>query len=100
MQIVKFEPVHEETVTSSYPTTEDSDQYGNKTGRVEFFTWLSHAFAGRTDTSIDYVYVLIIRPDTYEKLFGRKIVIFFLPINLNMCFGSSKEPSAYVLVEK
>ena len=61
---------------------------------------VSYVFAGRTDTSVDYVYVLIIRPDTYEKLFERKIVIIFLPINFNICFGSSKEPSKYVLVEK
>ena len=29
------------------------------------------------------------------KLFKRKIVIIFLPINLNMCFGCSKEPSPW-----
>ena len=28
-----------------------------------------------------------------RKLFERKIVIIFLLINLNMCFGCSKEPS-------
>ena len=28
-----------------------------------------------------------------RKQFERKIVIFFLPINLNICFGCSKEPS-------
>ena len=26
-------------------------------------------------------------------LFERKIVVVFLPINLNICFGCSKEPS-------
>ena len=28
-----------------------------------------------------------------RKLFELKIVIIFLPINLNICFGCSKEPS-------
>ena len=28
-----------------------------------------------------------------RKLFARKIVTIFLPINLNMCFGCSKELS-------
>ena len=28
-----------------------------------------------------------------RKFYERKIVIIFLPINLNMCFGCSKEPS-------
>ena len=28
-----------------------------------------------------------------SKLFERKIVIIFLPISLNTCFGCSKEPS-------
>ena len=27
------------------------------------------------------------------KFYLRKIVIIFLPLNLNMCFGCSKEPS-------
>ena len=27
------------------------------------------------------------------KFYERKIVIIFLPINLNTCFGCSKEPS-------
>ena len=28
-----------------------------------------------------------------KEFFQRKIVIIFIPINLNMCFGCSKEPS-------
>ena len=28
-----------------------------------------------------------------RKIYLRKILIIFLPINLNMCFGCSKEPS-------
>ena len=28
-----------------------------------------------------------------RKLYERKIVSIFLPLNLNMCFGCSKEPS-------
>ena len=28
-----------------------------------------------------------------RKFYEHKIVIIFLPINLNMCFGCSKEPS-------
>ena len=40
-----------------------------------------------------------------RKLFERKIVIIFLPINLNLCFRCSKEPShlvptTYLLAEK
>ena len=29
------------------------------------------------------------------QIFERKIVIIFLPINLNICFGCSKEPSPW-----
>ena len=37
------------------------------------------------------LYTCDIDPD--KKNYERKIVIIFLPINLNMCFGCSKEPS-------
>ena len=35
-----------------------------------------------------------------NKNFQRKIVNIFLPINFNMCFGCSKEPTTYVWDEK
>ena len=38
-----------------------------------------------------YIEVLLIDPD--KEIYERKIVIIFLPINLNMCFWCSKEPS-------
>ena len=38
------------------------------------------------------IVIPFIGPDIKEILDG-KILIIFLPINLNMCFGCSKEPS-------
>ena len=45
------------------------------------FTWKKYCITG----------TCIGRP--VEQIFWRKIVIIFLPINLNICFGCSKEPS-------
>ena len=42
-------------------------------------------------TDIPYSKTLIIGPD--KHIFERKLVIIFLPISLNICFGCSKEPS-------
>ena len=39
-----------------------------------------------------YMHTIIIGPAKQEK-YWRKIIIFFLPINLNTCLGCSKEPS-------
>ena len=41
--------------------------------------------------SVFHTHAESIDPD--KENFERKIVIIFLPINLNMCFGCSKEPS-------
>ena len=35
-----------------------------------------------------------------KQIFQRKIVNFFLPINFSICFGCTKVPTTYVLVEK
>ena len=52
-----------------------ADKFLNKTGLLT------------VDTRIIKVTIYI------NKNFQRKIVNIFLPINFNLCFGSSKEPS-------
>ena len=52
----------------------------------------------QTQSSIDVRHRCTTPLAKYSFLFilERKIVIIFLPINLNMCFGCSKEPSQSV----
>ena len=59
-----------------------------------YYKWTQYIFLKMHEAGLVYqrqVGTMYIHP--IKELFKRKICIIFLPINLNMCFGCSKEPS-------
>ena len=74
-----IESLHDKT---NELTSKDSKQPGYLSEQICVFT--GHTVAQITGTSP----AIRIR-----KFYKRKIVIIFLPFNLNMCFGCSKVPS-------